>query len=144
MREKRMSLLEQAIAIALKAHAGQRRKDGRPTILHPLHVMMQMETELEMITAVLHDVVEDSAITLADLRACGFPEEVLTAVFLLTHEDEIPYDEYIMALKGNPLARRIKLVDLEHNMDIRDLPDLTEADWERLRRYGRAWAVLQR
>lgn len=138
-----MNLLEKAIAIAVEAHVGQVRKDGTPYILHPLHLMMQMNTEAEMITAVLHDVVEDSGVTLAQLEDAGFGEEIITAVALLTHQDGIPYDIYIKEIKANQLARRVKLADLAHNMDVRALPELNEKDWKRLQRYGRAWASLQ-
>ena len=138
-----MNALEKAIALAVEAHTGQLRKDGSPYILHPLHLMLQMQTESEMITAVLHDVVEDSRFTLADLERMGFEPEVITAVALLTHDTDVPYERYIQEIKANPLACRVKLADLEHNMDIRALPELNEKAWQRLQRYGRAWAILQ-
>ncbi|MFQ5400781.1 MAG: GTP pyrophosphokinase [Anaerolineae bacterium] len=138
-----MNLLEKAIQIALEAHAGATDKTGLPYILHPLHLMMQMETEEEMITAVLHDVIEDSSVELCDLEAMGFPQSVLKALTLLTHDAaEAPYDEYVAAIRGNKLARRVKLADLAHNMDVRRLPALTKKDWDRLQQYYRAWAVL--
>ncbi len=138
-----MSLLETAIGIAVEAHQGQQSKDERPYILHPLHLMLQMETEAEMITAVLHDVVEDTDITLADLTAAGFSEEVLAALQLLTHDEAVPYEQYIAAIKTNPLASRVKVADLTHNMDIRRLPEIRDKDLRRLRKYGRAWQVLK-
>ena len=138
-----MNLLEQAISLAVEAHAGQVRKDGTPYILHPLHVMLQMDSEVERITAVLHDVVEDTAVTFADLQEMKLPPEALEAIRLLTHEDSVPYETYIMTLKTNPIARRVKLADLKHNLDISALPQLDEKDVARLRRYGRAWRLLQ-
>ena len=138
-----MNLLEQAISIATQAHAGQVRKDGSPYILHPLHVMLQMESEVEQITAVLHDVVEDTRVSLAELEAQGMPPAALEAIELLTHEADVPYERYILALKANPIARRVKLADLKHNMDIAALPALTDQDVARLRRYGRAWQLLR-
>ncbi|MCP4357875.1 MAG: GTP pyrophosphokinase [Chloroflexi bacterium] len=137
-----MSLLEQAIALAVAAHAGQVCRNGCPYILHPLHLMMQMETETEMMTAVLHDVVEDTAVTFDDLVALGLPEEVLTAVGLLTHDNDTSYRAYIATLKPNPLARRVKVADLEHNMDIRRLPYVRKKDLKRLRKYHCAWQML--
>jgi (p)ppGpp synthase/HD superfamily hydrolase len=138
-----MSQLEKAIALAVDAHAGQVDKAGRPYILHPLRLMLQMETEAEMITAVLHDVVEDTAVTLDELRALGFPETVLAALALLTHHTaDTGYDEYIAAIKPDPLARRVKLADLAHNMDVRRLPELTLKEWGRLEKYRRAWVTL--
>lgn len=138
-----MNLLEKAIVLAVEAHAGQVDKQERPYILHPLRLMLQMETEEEMITAVLHDVIEDTSITLAQLREMGFPETVLTTLELLTHKTaETPYEDYVAAIKPNPLARKVKLADLTHNMDIRRLPTLTLKDWGRLEKYRRAWESL--
>jgi len=138
-----MTLLERAIGIALRAHAGQKTKDGSPYILHPLRVMARMTTGEERMAAVLHDVIEDSDLTLEDLRREGFPESVLTAVSLMTHEDGISYEDYVQRLKPDPMARRIKLADLEDNSDIRRLSGIEEKDIERLRRYHRAWQILR-
>ncbi|MEM7117234.1 MAG: GTP pyrophosphokinase [Chloroflexota bacterium] len=136
------SLLEQAIALAVEAHAGQRDKAGNPYILHPLYLMSQMETEDERITAVLHDIVEDTTVTMDDLVKLGFPSAILTALCLLTHDSAVPYNDYILQLKANPLARRVKLADLAHNMDIRRLKNPTEKDWSRLAKYRLAWDML--
>jgi guanosine-3',5'-bis(diphosphate) 3'-pyrophosphohydrolase len=139
-----MTILERCIALALEAHAGQVDRYGRPYILHPLHLMLQMETEAEMMTAVLHDVVEDSDKTLADIAALGVPPAVTEAVALLTHEKEkVPYEAYVEALKPNPLARRVKLADLEHNMDLRRMERVEEKDLPRLQKYQRARTFLQ-
>jgi (p)ppGpp synthase/HD superfamily hydrolase len=137
------TLLERAIEIALHAHAGQKGKDGSPYILHPLRIMARMSADAERMAAVLHDVVEDSQVTLEDLRKAGFPEEVLTAVKLLTHEEGISYEDYVERLKPHPIARRIKLADLEDNSDIRRLSGIEERDLERLRKYHRAWQILR-
>ena len=139
-----MNHLEQAIALAVQAHAGQEDKTGKPYVLHPLRLMMAMETEEEMITAVLHDVIEDTSVTLKELKSSGYPEPVLHALALLTHDTVvIPYEEYIAAIKANALARRVKLADLAHNMDVRRLPaPLTTKDWGRLEKYHRAWEML--
>jgi (p)ppGpp synthase/HD superfamily hydrolase len=136
--------LEKAIAVALEAHAGVVTRSGRPYILHPLRLMIQMESEEEMITAVLHDVVEDSTITLDDLAAMGFVKEILDALALLTHDKETTrYEDYITGIKANPLALKIKLADLEHNMDIRRLPNkMSRSDLERLQKYRHAWKIL--
>ncbi len=139
-----MNLLEKAIAVALEAHEGVVDKSGKPYILHPLRVMMQMESEDARITAVLHDVVEDSEATLEDLRAMGFPDNVVRAVGLLTHDKEaVEYAAYIEAIKGDALARQVKIADLRHNMDIVRMPaPLSERDLERLQEYRRAWQAL--
>ena len=139
-----MDDLEKAIAIALQAHEGVLDKSGKPYILHPLRLMMQMDSEEARITAVLHDVVEDSPITLSDLAASGFSSEILDALALLTHDkDSVPYEDYIEGIKSNALARQVKLADLEHNMDpLRLQAPLSERDLDRLQRYRLAWDVL--
>jgi (p)ppGpp synthase/HD superfamily hydrolase len=138
------NLLEKAIAVALEAHAGVMSRSGRPYILHPLRLMIQMESEEEMITAVLHDVVEDSSITLVDLAEIGFSQRVLDALALLTHNKATTdYNDYIIAIKANSLARKIKLADLAHNMDLRRLPNpLSQKDLNRLQKYRQAWKTL--
>lgn len=138
-----MNLLERAIAIALEAHQGQTDYYGAPYIVHPLHVMMEMDSENEMMAAVLHDVLEDSPLTLEYLRDQGFPAEVLEAVRLMTHNAETgSYQEYVRRLKPNPIAVKIKLSDLRHNMDIRRMDRVEEKDLERLEKYRRAWETL--
>jgi len=138
-----MTPLERAIEIAVHAHAGQKSKDGSPYILHPLRLMTRMATDEERMTAVLHDSVEDSDLTLEDLRREGFPEAVLEAVRLMTHEAGIGYEDYVERLKSNPIARRVKVADLEDNSDIRRLSGIEEKDMERLRKYHRAWQILR-
>jgi len=140
--QKTTTLLEKAIEIALRAHAGQKGKDGSPYVLHPLRIMSRMTSPEARMAAALHDVVEDSEVTLDDLREAGFPEPVLTAVKLLTHEEGISYDDYVQRLKSHPLARKIKVADLEDNSDIRRLSGIEEKDIERLRKYHRAWQIL--
>ncbi len=139
-----MHLLEKAIAVALQAHEGVLDKSGKPYILHPLRLMLQMDTEEAKIVAVLHDVVEDSDISLDDLEKLDFPPPILDALALLTHDKgAVEYGDYINEIKDNPLSRQVKLADLAHNMDIRRLPHpMTERDWERLRRYRLAWETL--
>jgi len=138
-----MKLIERAIARALQAHAGQVDRYDRPYILHPLALMAAVEGEQAQMVAALHDVVEDSPLTLDDLRAEGFPEEVLEAVRLLTHDSESQsYDDYVRAIRPNALARQVKLADLRHNMDIRRMTVVTPEDAPRLEKYRRAWEIL--
>ncbi|MGB1251660.1 MAG: GTP pyrophosphokinase [Candidatus Promineifilaceae bacterium] len=138
-----MTQLEQAIAIAVNAHAGQIQKNGDPYILHPLHLMMQMDTEAERITAVLHDVVEDTEWSLADLQAEGFPDEVLVAIALLTRQTGMTYEEFIEEIVPHPLARKVKIADVTHNLDTRRLPSIALKDLDRLIQYHAALARLQ-
>lgn len=137
-----MSTLETAIAIAVNAHRGQLDRQGRPYILHPIAVMMSMDTDEERIVAILHDVVEDSPISLDDLREAGFSEAIVEAVDALTNREGESYKDFIERLSPNPLARRVKLGDLQHNMDIRRLPEVSDKDLERLRKYRAAWRRL--
>lgn len=137
-----MSTLEQAIRVALDAHAGQVDKAGAPYILHPLRMMTRLAGHEQQIAAVLHDVVEDSGVTLDDLRAMGFDEAVVSAVDGLTRRPDETYEAFVLRAKAHPVARAVKLADLEDNMDVRRLGELTEKDLQRLRRYRAAWQVL--
>ena len=135
--------LEDAIALAVEAHRGQRDKAGQTYILHPLRVMMRLETETERMVAVLHDVVEDSPWTLERLRGLGYPEEVLGALDCLTKREGETYEAFIERVLPHPLARRVKRADLEDNRDVRRLPAVTAKVAERLARYRAAWARLR-
>ncbi|MCW5888103.1 MAG: phosphohydrolase [Anaerolineales bacterium] len=138
-----MADLATAIQVALTAHAGQQDKAGQPYILHPLRLMLRMSTPEEMIVAVLHDVVEDSQTTRADLERMGFAEPILDALDALTHREEQSYEDYIAAIKQVPLARRVKLADLEDNSNILRLSEVTQASLERLQKYHTAWQTLK-
>jgi len=116
------SLLDKAIRLAAEAHAGQTEKNGSPYILHPLRLMFRMHGELEMAAAVLHDVVEDTDWTLERLGAAGFPPALVDALDCLTHRPGEPYPRYVRRAAANPVARRVKLADLEDNLDLRRLP----------------------
>jgi (p)ppGpp synthase/HD superfamily hydrolase len=135
--------LEDAIALAVEAHRGQRDKSGKTYILHPLRVMMRLETDTERMVAILHDVVEDTPWTLERLRGLGYPEEVLSALDCLTKREGETYEAFIERILPHPLARRVKRADLEDNMDVRRLLAFTPRDAERLARYRAAWARLQ-
>lgn len=137
-----MSNLEKAIIIAAKAHQGQEDKAGYPYILHPIRMMLCMSSEIEMIIAVLHDVVEDTDWTLSDLQKEGFSAEVLEAVDCLTRRDGESYEKFISRVRANPIARRVKIADLEDNMNIKRISNLTEKDMERLKKYHRVWLAL--
>lgn len=139
-----MTRLEKAILLATQAHAKIRQKDkaGKPYILHPLRIMVRMRTEAEMMAAVLHDVVEDTGWTLDALRKEGFPEEVVEAVDCLTQRKGEAYKDFIERLKPNLIARRVKLADLEDNMDVKRITRLSDRDTQRINKYLRFWKVL--
>jgi len=106
-----------ALNFAYYAHQGQTDHSGLPYIFHPYHLAEQMEDEISCAAALLHDVVEHTAVTLEQLQL-EFPREIVEAVDLLTHRDEVDYFDYVRALKANSVARRVKLADLIHNSDL--------------------------
>ena len=144
MRRTRKLYLDRAIELAKQHHEGQTDKAGKPYIEHPLRVMNQVESEEEKIVAVLHDIVEDTDISLDDLRNEGFSEEVVSAVECLTKQDGENYDSYIERISFNPLAVKIKLADLEDNRDLTRLPEVTDKDLERVEKYDKALEKLTR
>lgn len=135
-------MTKKAMKIAYKAHAGQTDKSGIPYVFHPLHVAEQMKDEPSTAAALLHDVLEDTGITLLDLEKAGFSKAVLEAVALLTRGGEVPYLDYIRKLKENSVARAVKLADLVHNSDISRLDEVTKEDKERLHVYAQAIEIL--
>ena len=132
-----------ARAIAERAHAGQVDKAGKPYIGHPAHVAVSVEGDKAKAVAWLHDVVEDTPMTLDDLRAAGIDDEVLAALELLTHDKTVPYMEYVAAIRENDLARTVKLADLAHNSDLSRLPEVTDADLQRVEKYRQAMWLLR-
>ncbi|WP_339071470.1 HD domain-containing protein [Pseudomonas idahonensis] len=137
-----MSTLERAIAIAARAHAGQVDKGGAPYILHPLRVMLRLSEPREQLVAVLHDVIEDSPVTLEQLRGEGFSEEVLQALAALTKVEGEDYSGFIRRAAQNPLARRVKRADLAENSDLSRIPEPSEDDRRRLEKYRQAIQYL--
>lgn len=109
-------LTMKAMKLAYEAHHGQLDYNGMPYVFHPFHLAEQMTDEVSACAALLHDVVEDTDVTLAQLEAI-FPPEVTKAVALLTHEDGTDYFDYVRAIRENPVAKAVKLADLAHNSD---------------------------
>ncbi len=134
--------LNTAIRIATDAHAGQKDTVGRPYILHPIRVMLRLTGRDEMIAAILHDVVEDSGTTLADLRRAGFSPRVLRAVDAMTRRDGEPYDDSVARAASDPVGRAIKIADLEDNMTLRREFRLMSRQRARMARYRRAYRSL--
>lgn len=131
----KMATLKDAVALATKAHLGQKDKAGAAYIRHPLRVMGRMTTDEEKMVAVLHDVVEDTSITLQDLRIAGYPKSVVDAVDALSRRKNETYEQFIERLKPNALARRVKIADLEDNMDLGRIPNPQPKDFERAEKY---------
>lgn len=136
-------MTKMAMAICFAAHKNQVDKGGMPYVFHPIHVAEQLETEEEVCTALLHDVVEDTWFTLEDLAAAGFPEGVLDALKLLTHDPREGYLDYVVRVRRNPIARRVKLADLAHNSDLNRLDTVGEKEKRRVLKYRMAQTILQ-
>ena len=136
-------LTRRAMNLCFDAHKDQRDKSGQPYVFHPFHLAEQMKDEDSTIAALLHDVVEDTSYTFDDLLNMGFPEKVVNALRLLTHDDSTPYMEYVAALKDNPIARAVKIADLTHNSDISRLDFVTERDLQRVEKYKKAMELLK-
>lgn len=133
--------LRKALEVAIKAHFGQRDKSGEPYIMHPLTVVeyIEMPDKDLAVIGLLHDVVEDSDVTIEDLIAKGFSENVIEAVDVLTRRIEDPYSEYILKVKKNPFAVEVKKADLKHNMDPNRAYTISE---NLMKKYEKALAVL--
>ncbi len=135
-------LVKKAMLLAYEAHYGQFDKSGYPYIHHPLHLAEQMQTEYETVTALLHDVAEDTEVTFEDMKRQGIPEEVIQALQLLCHEDGVPYFDYIRNMRENEIALHVKRADLMHNMDESRLPEQKRSP-ERMAKYAEALNMVE-
>lgn len=136
-------LTKKALTISFNAHKEQVDKSGMPYVYHPYRVAEQMNDEYSTCVALLHDVVEDTDITIAELKKEGFPQEVLDAIALMTHDDETPYFEYIQQIKTNPIATAVKLADLRDNSNFERLEKVELKDLKRLEKYREAKRILE-
>ncbi|MGI6409379.1 MAG: guanosine-3',5'-bis(diphosphate) 3'-pyrophosphohydrolase [Gammaproteobacteria bacterium] len=137
-----MATLEHALVIAALAHAGQRDKAGQPYILHPLRMMLKLETEQERMVALLHDVLEDTAVTLAELEEAGFSVEVLQAVQTLTRRPGESRMEAAQRAAQDPLALSVKLADNADNLNPQRIAEPQEEDLQRMREYRKVRRFL--
>ena len=136
------NLTKKAMKIAFTAHKEQVDKNGMPYIYHPIHVAEQMTDEATICVALLHDVIEDTDITIEMLAAEGFPDSVLTALQLLTHDEQVPYLTYVGEIKTNPIASVLKIADLKHNSDLTRLDRIDEKSLARVEKYKKAIELL--
>lgn len=137
-----MSLLKEAIVLAASYHDEQFDKGDHPYILHPLRLMLKCETEEERIVAVLHDTIEDTELTLITLKHKGFSSRIIEAIDCLTRRKNESYDKFIDRVKTNELATKIKILDIEDNMDVSRLSEFTDKDQSRLNKYSAAMFKL--
>ena len=137
-----MATLESALRLAADAHAGQKDKGGAPYILHPIRVMLSVATTEEQIVAILHDTVEDTPVTFEQLSEAGFSAEIISAVEALT---KLPGESRVEAARRavkHPIARQVKLADVEDNMDMSRIPNPTDKDHARLDEYKLVKKIL--
>lgn len=130
-----MDVTQLALNISREAHFGQKDKGDKPYIEHPLAVAASFTDEIRIAVALLHDVIEDTEITLTDLKARGVPVAVLEALDAITKRKEESYETYLSRVKANKEALDVKLADLRHNMDLSRIPNPTKKDKARLDKY---------
>lgn len=135
-------LISKALLFATTGHINQIDKGGEDYILHPIRIMQNMDTIEEKLVAILHDTMEDCKATEEDLKNIGMPKDVIEAVKVLTKEKREDYSQYIKRVKQNSIARRVKIADLEDNMNLKRIKSPTEKDFERFKKYQRAYDYL--
>ena len=134
---------KKALKLCFAAHKDQLDKNGLPYVFHPFHLAEQMDTEETTVAALLHDVVEDTDYTLTDLAAMGFAPEVIEALALLTHGEDVEYMDYVRSIKPNPIARAVKLADLRHNSDLTRMEQVDDWAMKRQQKYLKAIELLE-
>lgn len=137
------NLTKQALKLCFEAHKEQKDKSGMPYVFHPFHLAEQMIDEATIVVALLHDVVEDTDTTFEDLEKQGFGEEIISALKLLTHNDDTPYMDYVAEIKSNKIATAVKLADLRHNSDLTRLDVVDEKALKRKEKYEKAIKFLE-
>ena len=137
-------LTKKALRLCFDAHREQVDKTGLPYVFHPFHLAEQMKDEYTTVCALLHDVVEDTDYTLDDLRGMDFPDEVVDALALLTHDPAVPYMDYVKEIAKNPIARKVKMADLRHNSDLSRMDEVNEWAVKRTAKYMKALDYLKR
>ena len=135
-------LTKKAMKIAYDAHQGQLDRAGIAYIFHPVHLAEQMDDEIACTAALLHDVVEDTDVSMKDLEK-EFPKEVIDVLKLLTHDKSVDYFEYVAKIKSNPTAVKVKIADIMHNSDETRLDSISEKDLKRREKYIKALALLK-
>lgn len=135
-------MIDLALRLCYEYHKGQKDKAGAPYFLHPISVALKVTTESEKITALLHDIIEDTELTLSDLRLLGFSDEIIEAVGAITKDPNEDYFEYIYRVKNNPIATAVKIADLKHNSDLSRLSEVTDKDRRRAAKYRKALKIL--
>ena len=135
-------LTKKALALSFEKHKNQLDKSGMPYIYHPFVVANGMMDEVTICVALLHDIIEDTDVTVDDLYNQGFKEEIINAIVTLTHKKSEDYFLYVKRVKENPIARIVKIADLKHNSDLTRLSIITNEDLQRIEKYKEALKIL--
>ncbi len=135
--------VKKAMIVAYEKHKNQKDKSGVPYIFHPMHLAEQMDDEKSTIVALLHDVIEDTSMTFSEFEKLNFDEEIVEAIKCMTHDKSKDYFEYIKHISKNPLATKVKIADLKHNLDVTRLTTITEKDKKRNEKYKKCLKYLQ-
>ena len=135
-------LTKKALKLCFSAHKEQVDKTGLPYVFHPFHLAEQMDDEISTVCALLHDVIEDTDMTLEDILKMGFPNEVADVLSLLTHKEDVPYMDYVKEISKNPTATKVKIADLLHNSDMTRLNVIDEYAVKRAEKYKNALEFL--
>ena len=136
------ALTKKALKLCFEAHKEQVDKTGMPYVFHPFHLAEQMDDEISTVCALLHDVIEDTDITVEMLDQMEFPQEVLAVLKLLTHDEAVPYMDYVKNISRNPIAKKVKIADLLHNSDVSRLDFVDEYAVKRNQKYQEALRIL--
>ena len=135
-------LTKKALKLCFEAHKEQVDKTGLPYVFHPFHLAEQMDDEISTVCALLHDVVEDTEITLEMLGEMGYPQNVLDVLALLTHDESVTYMDYVKMISTNPTATKVKIADLTHNSDVTRLDVVDKWAKKRNKKYKKALRIL--
>lgn len=136
-------LTKKALKLCFDAHKDQVDKTDMPYVFHPFHLAEQMTDEISTVCALLHDVIEDTDYTFDDLIGMGFPKRVIEVLSLLTHDQAVPYMDYVKGISVDPVAKQVKLADLRHNSDLSRMDSVDEYAYRRNEKYKAAIAFLE-
>ena len=135
-------LLIKAFFLCVIKHWKQKDRAGKRYIWHPIHVMLNVKGYNEKIVALLHDIVEDTEVTIPDLKNLKFSKEVIEAVDVITKKKDQEYFSYLKSIKDNSIAKKVKIEDLKHNSDLKRLRFVTQKDMDRFIKYKKALDYL--
>ena len=130
--------LIKAFLLCMVKHWKQKDKAGKRYVWHPIHVMINVKGYNEKIGALLHDIVEDTEVTVPDLKNLKFSKEVIEAVDVITKKKDQEYFSYLKSIKDNSIAKKVKIEDLKHNSDLKRLRSITQKDIDRAIKYKKA------